>query len=180
MEYMHIAGHVYSRNALTPPVINSDIALKFGIQVACNVAPGQYAGPNVGSNVKLRLLVDGGTRRMTCHAKVDWVREDPDAEECLVGFGSLSLTDEEFWILERNFSDRPRQPLEFGTSVRDKATAAETVRVSSQAREIMRLKAVNFPVSIIEAIDESRGPVSFSEFVTNAVRAYLKRPQADS
>ena len=38
----------------------------------------------------------------------------------------------------------------------------------------MRLKAVNFPVSIIEAIDEKRGHVSFSEFVINAVRAYLK------
>ena len=38
----------------------------------------------------------------------------------------------------------------------------------------MRLKAVNFPVSIIEAIDQKRGHVSFSEFVTNAVRKFLK------
>ena len=175
MEYKHIDGLVYSRHALTPPIINSDTALKYGIQVPCSVAPGQYAGPNVGANVKLRLLVDNGTRRMTCHARVDWVKTDPDTGECLVGFGSLSLTDEEFRVLERNFSDQPRELLEFGTSVRDKAADAETVRVSSRAQEIMRLKAVNFPVSVIEAIDENRGTTPFSEFVTTAVREYLKR-----
>jgi hypothetical protein len=175
MQYMHIDGQVYSRHALTPPVVNSDKALGYGIQVPCEREPSQYSGPSVGNNVKLRLVVDGGARKMTCHARVDWIKQDPDSGKSFVGFGNLSLTDEEFRILEANFTEKPQEPLEFGTSIRDKAKQAETVKISAQAQEIMRLKAVNFPVSIIEAIDENRGATPFSEFVTNAVREYLKR-----
>jgi hypothetical protein len=174
MDYMHIDGLVYSRSAGTPPIINSPVAHQYGIQAPCLLEPSQYAGPNVGTNVKLRVIVDGGARKMTCHAKVDWVKVDPETGKSLVGFGSLSLTDEEFRILATNFTEQPKYPLEFGVSVRDKGVNAETIRVSHEATEIMRLKAVNFPVSVIEAIDETRGSTSFSEFVTNAVREYMK------
>lgn len=175
MEYMHIDGQVYSREALTPPIINSQMALQYGIKVSSVLEPSQFTGPNLGSNVKLRLVVNDGTKKMTCHAKVDWVETDPETGKAFVGFGSLSLTDEEFRILAANFTEQPVHALEFGTSVRDKAVQVETVKVSHQATEIMRLKAVKFPVSVIEAIDENRGTTSFSEFVTKAVREYLKR-----
>jgi hypothetical protein len=175
MEYMHVDGVVYSREALTPPIVNSEMALRYGIKVPCALEPSQFAGPNVGSNVKLRLVVDKGTRKMTCHAKVDWLETDPETDKTFVGFGTLSLTDAEFRILAANFTEQPVHPLEFGASVRDKATQAETVEVSDQATEIWRLKAVKFPISVIEAIDEKRGNTSFSEFVTGAVREYLKR-----
>jgi hypothetical protein len=175
MEYMNVDGLVYSRNAGTPPVINSELARRYGLRVPCMLEPSQYAGPNVGANVKLRLVVDGGKRKMTCHAQVDWLDTNPETGQCFVGFGSLSLSDEEFGILKHNFTDQPKESLQFGPSVRDKALEAETVKVSSEATEIMRLKAVNFPVSLIEAIDENRGKTTFSEFVAQAVKEYLKR-----
>jgi hypothetical protein len=175
MEYMHIDGLVYSREALTPPIVNSPAAHRYGIKVPCAQEPSQFAGPNVGSNVKLRLVVDGGTKKMTCHAKIDWIEADPETGKSFVGFGSLSLTDDEFRILAAHFTEEPTHPLEFGTTVRDKASQAVTVKVSGEATEIMRLKAVNFPVSLIEAIDENRGTTPFSEFVAKAIREYLKR-----
>jgi hypothetical protein len=175
MQYMHIHGQVFSRRAVTPPVINSEKALMYGIQVPCEAEPTQYSGPVVGSNVKLRMVIDNGAKKMTCHARIDWIEKDPDTGKSAVGFGQLSLTDEEFVVLERYFAEQPQEFLEFSTSVRDKAREAETIKVSNQAHEIMRLKAVNFPVGIIEAIDENRGTTPFSEFVTNAVKEYLKR-----
>jgi hypothetical protein len=175
MEYRAIEGAVYSRSALSPPIINSSLALSYGIRVPCMVELGEFTGLSVGGNVKLRMVVDGGKRKMTCHAKVDWLQEDEDAGQTYVGFGSLSLSDDEFEILVRNFTAEHGLPLEFGPSVRDKAIEAEPVVVSSTAREIMRLKAVNFPVSIIEEIDVRRGSVPFSAFVVQAVKEFLKR-----
>lgn len=179
MEYKHIDGAVHSRVASTPPVINSDLALKYGIQVASFVEPSQFTQFGEGQNVKLRLVLDGGTKRITCHAIIDWTRRDEATGQWLVGFGHLSLTDEEFRVLERNFVEKSERPLEFGVSVRDKAREAQSVTVSSEAKEIMRLKAVNFPVSVIEAIDENRGDISFSVFVTAAVRDYIRRQNSD-
>jgi hypothetical protein len=175
MEYRTIEGAVYSRSALSPPIINSDAALKYGLRVPCMMEPGQFSGFVEGGNVKLRLVVDHGTRKMTCHAKVDWIQRDERTGQMFVGFGSLSLSDDEFMILQRNFAEEPGKPLEFGYTVRDKAPEAVPIVVSETAREIMRLKAVNFPVSVIEEIDEKRGPVPFSEFVVRAVREYLRR-----
>ena len=175
MQYMHVDGQVFSRRALTPPVINSEMAALYGIQVPCDTEPSQYSGPVVGNNVKLRLVIDNGAKKMTCHARIDWIEKDPDSGKSSVGFGHLSLTDEEFRILEAYFTGKPSEFLDFSMSVRDKATTAETVKVSDQAKEIMRLKAVNFPVGLIEAIDENRGTTPFSEFVANAVKEYLKR-----
>lgn len=174
MEYKHIDGLVYSRYASTPPVINSDLAFQYGIKVPCTVEPGQFTGFEEGRNVKLRLVVARGAKKITCHAKIDWVRKDESSGDFYVGFGSLSLTNEEFQILRNSFVEDRGKVLEFGVRVRDRAREAKPVVVSDTAKEIMRLKAVNFPVSIIEGIDEKRGNVSFSEFVTNAVREYLK------
>jgi hypothetical protein len=175
VEYKAIEGAVYSRSALSPPIINSDLALSYGIRVPCMVEPGQFTGLSVGGNVKLRMVVDRGTRKMTCHAKVDWIEEDERAGQAIVGFGSLSLSDDEFEILLRNFTLERGRPLVFGPSVRDKAPEAEPVIISDTAKEIMRLKAVNFPVSIIEEIDVKRGALPFSAFVVQAVKEYLKR-----
>jgi hypothetical protein len=175
MQYMHVDGQVFSRRALTPPIINSEMATLYGIQVPCDTEPSQYSGPVVGNNVKLRLVIDNGAKKMTCHARIDWIEKDPDSDKTLVGFGHLSLTDDEFRVLETYFTEQPSVLLDFSTSVRDKAAQAETVKVSNQAKEIMRLKAVNFPVSLIEAIDENRGATPFSEFVATAVKEYLKR-----
>ena len=105
--------------------------------------------------------------------KLTRVKRD-ETDKLYVGFGNLSLTDEEFQVLQDSFVEDKGKVLEFGVRVRDRAKEAKPVVVSNKAREIMRLKAVNFPVSIIEGIDEKRGNVSFSEFVTNAVREYLK------
>ena len=178
MEYKHIDGAVHSRVASTPPIINSDLAFKYGIQVASFVEPTQYTGFGEGQNVKLRLVLEDGTKRITCHARIDWAKKDEETGQQLIGFGHLSLTDEEFKVLERHFVEKSEKLLEFGVRVRDRAREAESVTVSAQAREIMRLKAVNFPVSVIEAIDENRGDIPFSEFVTVAVRDYIRRQSA--
>lgn len=181
MEYKHIDGSVYSRYASSPPVINSSLAWKYGVQVPCPLEPGSYSHFEVGSNVKLRLVINGGKKKMTCHGMIDWVEKDEATGACMVGFGHLSLTEEEFRVLERSFSDRSEIPLVFGQTVRDKAREAEPVIVTSdEAREIMRLKAVNFPVSVIEAIDEHRGETPFSEFITEAVRAYMRGRSASN
>lgn len=174
MEYKHIAGEVHSRKAVTPPVINSELAHRYGIRVPSFVEPTEFTGFNQGENVKLRLVVDGGSKRMTCHAKIDWINKDESSGQYVVGFGHLSLTDEEFRVLQRNFSEGPAAPLQFGVSVREKGLEAEPVAVSQEAREIMRFKAINFPVSVIEEIDGHRGETGFSEFVTNAVRDYIR------
>jgi len=174
MEYKHIAGEVHSRQALTPPVLNSELALRFGIRVPSFVEPTEFTGFQQGQNVKLRLVVDGGSRRMTCHAKIDWIERDESSGQYVVGFGHLSLTDEEFRVLRDNFAEGPAAPLQFGVRVREKGTDAELVAISHDALEIMRFKAINFPVSVIEAIDKNRGDTSFSEFVTNAVKSYIR------
>ncbi len=180
MDYKSINGTVYSRYASSPPVINSDLAWKYGIQVPCAVEPSHYSGFTVGRNMKLRMVFADGTKKITCHAQIDWVEKDPETGQCLVGFGNLSLTEEEFRVLENYFTERPERPLEFSESVRDKGREAQSVVGTEVVREIMRLKAVSFPVSVIEAIDEHRGDTPFSEYVTNAVKSYIKRVDADA
>jgi hypothetical protein len=130
------------------------------------VEPGQFSGFEVGKNVKLRLVVAGGDKKITCHAKIDWVTKDESTDEYYVGFGNLSLTDEEFQVLQSSFIEDKGKVLEFGVRVRDRAREAKPYERS--AREIM---VVLKPVSIIGQLTAD---VSFSEFVTNAVRAYLK------
>ncbi len=175
MEYKSIDGQVYSRNALSPPIINCEMGTKYGIKAPCIVEPGQLTGIEVGANVKLRLVLEGGTKRITCHGKIDWVNPDEATGKWYVGFGSLSLSDDEFRLLERNFAEQAERPVEFVPTVRDKAVEAETVVAVDTFREITRYKAVKFPVSVIEAIDIMRDDTPFSEFVVNAVRAYVKK-----
>lgn len=174
MEYKHIDGNLFFRYASTPPVINTDLALTCGIQGPCPMQPGQYAGFEIGRNVKLRVTIDNGTKKMTCHGRLDWVKQDSDTGQWSVGFSQLSFTEDEFLLLQQHFVERSDKRLEFGSSVRDKGKGAVSVTTTDKAREIMRLKAVNFPVSVIEAIDENRGNTTFSEFVTAAVRQYLR------
>ncbi len=169
MEYRHVNGPVYCRYAFTPPVINSKLAYQYGIE-----AP-SILSLDVGSNVKLRLLLADGKKRITCHAIIDWVNADEATGEFKVGLSNLSLTDEEFEVLIDNFVDAPKLPLEFGESVRDKGLESEPVIGGERVQEIKRIKAVTLPVSVIEDIDAKRGDHQFSAFVTNALREYLKR-----
>jgi hypothetical protein len=175
MEYKSIDGPVYSRRALSPPIINSEMATKYGVKAPCMVEPGQYAGIIAGDNVKLRFLVDGGKKKITCHGTIDWVKSDEVTGNFYVGFGSLSLSEEEFRILERNFVEQAEKPVEFVSKIRERASEAKSVVVAEAAREIMRHKAVHFPVSVIEAIDIMREDTPFSQFVVEAVRAYVKK-----
>jgi hypothetical protein len=178
MEYKSIEGPVFSRQASSPPIINSAMAAKLGVKAPCMTEAGQYGGIEPGNNVKLRLVVDDGERRITCHGKVDWVKFDEATGKCYVGFGSLSLSDEEFRILERNFVEETETHVEFVRTVREKAADLESVVVADDAVEIMRHKAVNFPVSVIETIDIMREDTPFSEFVVNAVRAYVRKMES--
>ncbi len=176
MEYKSIGGPVFSRQAASPPVINSTMATRLGIKAPCLTEPGHDSGIEVGNNVKIRLVVDGGEKRITCHGRIDWVRLEEATGKYYIGFGNLSLTDEEFRILERNFVEESEKPVEFVRDIRGKAAELASVLVAgSDAVDIMRQKAVNFPVSVIEAIDNVRGDTPFSEFVVRAVRAYMEK-----
>jgi hypothetical protein len=173
MEYKTVEGSVYSRYALTPPVINSDLALKYGLRVPSTIEPGQYSQLEAGRNVKLRLVVNDGKTKMTCHGRIDWVGKDETTGQTYVHFGCLSLTDHEFEVLAWNFVEKVDKPLEFGVRVRDYGKEAETVRFDNDAKEITRMAAVAFPLSVYEAIDEKRGAVPFSEFVANVLKENL-------
>ena len=174
MLYMNVDGQVYCRYALTPPIVNSAKASEHGIKVPWLGEPGQFSGPDVGRNIKLRLVLENGKKKMTCHGKIAWFEPKPETGQMLMGLDHLSLTDVEFAVLQRNLIDEPKEPVEFGVRVRDKGLDAESVTVSDEAKEIRRMVAVNFPVSLLEEIDMNRGDTRFSEFVVNAVRAYLK------
>ncbi len=175
MIYGNVGGHVYSRYALMPPIINSDEAFEYGIKAPWLGEPGQFSGPELGRSVKIRLVINGGKKKMTCHGKIDWFEPEPQTGQMFIGFGSLSLSNEEFAILKKNFVEESLSPVEFGVRVRDKAPEAEVVTASDKAREITRMIAVEFPVSLLEKIDLNRGDITFSEFIANAVREYIKR-----
>jgi hypothetical protein len=174
MLYMNVDGQVYCRYALTPPIINSPKAAEYGIKVPWLGQPGQFSGPEVGRNIKLRLVVDNGTKKMTCHGKIAWFEPEPQTGQMFMGLDHLSLTDVEFAVLQRNLVEESKEPVEFGVRVRDKGPDAESVTVSDDAKEIRRMVAVDFPVGLLEEVDMNRGDTRFSEFVVNAVRAYLK------
>jgi len=171
MEYKHVAGPVYCRYANTPPIVNSELADQYGIRAH------SFVELDEGSNVKVSILLDERTKRMTCHAKVAWVRRDEGAagafdERWEIGLSPLSLTDAEFQALVGYFAEGPVSPLELRDQVRN--VAAESAPATFPGKEeARRVKAVTMPVTLIEDIDAKRGDVPFSEFVTTAVRVYL-------
>jgi hypothetical protein len=112
MEYKHVNGRVLSRYAFTPPVVNSEPANAYGIDAPSSVPLDE------GSNVKLRVVLDNLSQRMTCHARVDRVAKDETSGAYAVAFGQLSFSDDEFEILLRNCVDQPPITLEFGRTVR--------------------------------------------------------------
>jgi hypothetical protein len=176
MEYRHVNGPVYCRVAITPPIINSPRASEYGIEATSFID--LHAGSNLsfkeGTNVKIRMLLDSRSKRMTCHAKIDYVVWDEVKSETKVGLGHLSLSDAEFVILMENFADESIEPLEVTERVEDKGTEAKPIEEAELLLGTTRIKAVTFPVDLIDEIDTQRGDVPFSEFVTRAIKAYLR------
>ncbi|MEW6139317.1 MAG: hypothetical protein AB1733_13875 [Thermodesulfobacteriota bacterium] len=180
MEYKHVNGPVYCRFAVTPPIVNSDRAYEYGIE-APSVYDLQVGSPErlkEGSNVKLRMLLNNRTKRITCHAKIDYFVKDEVLGKTRVGFSHLSLSDEEFDVLIENFTDEPIEPLEITDRVEDKGIEARPITEAEIFLKTTRIKAVTFPVNLIEEIDARRGETPFSDFVSHAVKAYLEsQPQ---
>jgi hypothetical protein len=168
MEYKHVNGQAYCRYAATPPIINSSLATQYGIEVLSMVNLEQ------GRNVKLRVVLEDRSNRMTCHAVIDYVQQDESIGQYKVGFSQLSLTDDEFRLLLQSFVDKSERVLEITETVRDKGMEAPPVTDLESLKEITRIKAVTLPVSLIEEIDMKRGEDSFSDFVTKALNKYLK------
>ena len=127
-----------------------------------------------GRNVKLRVVLEDRSNRMTCHAVIDYVQQDESIGQYKVGFSQLSLTDDEFRLLLQSFVDKSERVLEITETVRDKGMEAPPVTDLESLKEITRIKAVTLPVSLIEEIDMKRGEDSFSDFVTKALNKYLK------
>ncbi len=172
MRYKYVTGPVYCRYAATPPIINSMLADEYGIEARSFVELEQ------GRNVKVRLLLENRTKRMTCHAKVAWVKRDETAggafdERWIVGLSPLSFSDAEFEVLLKSLVEAPECPLEVRDRVRDAEGESSPVRFPGKEEQVLRVKAVTMPVSLIDEIDSERGDVPFSEFVTAAVREYL-------
>ena len=175
MEYRNVNGPVYCRFALTPPIINSPRASEYGIEAPSliDLHAGSHLTLKEGSNVKIRMLLDNRSKRMTCHAKIDYVVRDEVRGETKVGLGQLSLSDAEFGVLMENFTNEPVEPLEVTERVEDKGTEAKPVTQAELMLGTTRIKAVTFPVDLIDEIDANRGDVPFSEFVANAIKTYL-------
>jgi hypothetical protein len=175
MKYRHVNGPVYCRYAATPPIINSKLADEYGIEAHSFVELEERR------NVKVRMLLENRTKRMTCHAKVASVKRDETAggafdERWIVRLSDLSLTDAEFEVLMSNFVETPQQPLEMRERVRETAGESRPVIFPGKEEEVVRAKAVTMPVSLIDEIDAKRGDVPFSHFVISAVKEYLQGP----
>jgi hypothetical protein len=173
MKYKYVNGPVFCRYAGTPPIINSTLAEEYGIE-----AP-SFFHLEQGRNVKVSMVLENRTKKMSCHAKVAWVKRDESAagafdKRWIVGLNFLSLTDEEFQVLLANFVEAPECPLELRDRLRDEAADTPLVGFPGKEDDVVRIKAVTLPVSLINMIDSKRGDVPFSHFVTTAVKEYLK------
>jgi hypothetical protein len=168
MEYKHLQGQAYCRYASTPPIINSPLAYEYGIEIQSMMDLEQ------GRNVKLRVVLEDRSKRMTCHARIDYVHRDESIGQWRVGFSNLSLNDVEFRLLLQSLVDKSERVLEFADTVRDKGVDVPPVTEWENLARISRMKAVKLPVSLIEEIDMKRGEVPFSEFVIMALEDYLK------
>lgn len=173
MKYGSVAGPVYCRYARTAPIINSDLAHQYGIEARVGSRTQHAFKLEEGKNVKLRMILEERTRRMTCHARIDWVRKDEATGEYRLGLSHLSLSDDEFGVLLNNFVDEPTDSLAIVDTVRRDTEQTAPVVTGEGEKVIMRDKAVSMPVELIERIDETRGELTFSEFVVAAIRAFL-------
>lgn len=174
MEYKHVDGPVYCRYAATPPIVNSELANTYGIEAR------SFVELEEGKNVKVNILLENRTKRMTCHGKVAWMKRDETAggafdQRWIVGLSHLSLTDDEFQVLLANFVEAPLCPIEFREKVRDTEWGTTPVTFPGREELVVRVKAVTMPVSLIDEIDSKRGDVPFSQFVSTAVKEYLKK-----
>ena len=111
---------------------------------------------------------------MTCHAVVDHVTTDESSGTHAVAFGQLSLSNDEFEILLNNCAEEADTKMEFGKTVRHGGVDASPVTEGQAGEEITRVKAINLPVGLIEAIDSKRGDVPFSKYVTMALWKTMK------
>jgi hypothetical protein len=173
MKCQHVNGPVYCRYAATPPIINSKLADEYGIEALSFVELEEQR------NVKVSMLLENRTKRMTFHAKIASVKRDETAggtfdERWIIRLSDLSFTDAEFEVLMNNFVNTPQQPLEMRERVREAAGESRPVSFPDKEGEVVRAKAVTMPVSLIDEIDSKRGTVSFSHFVVTAVKEYLK------
>lgn len=175
MEYCTVNGPVYCRHARTAPILNSPKALEHGVRAALPVRPQWGIQLAPGDNVKLRLVLANRTLRLTCHGAVDWVETGEGPGECRVGFGSLSLGDEEFDALLANRTDEAETPLQISEAVRHHGAEAQPLIVGKKRGQLRRDKAVSMPVSLIEQIDEARGTTPFSEYVVAILSEHLGR-----
>jgi len=173
MKYGRIEGPIYCRYARTAPVLNSSLASEYGLEAEMELKPEFGFSVEQGRNVKLRLVLNKRSSRMTCHAKIDWVKEDPSTGECKVRFSHLSLSDDEFKVLFDNFTEQPLKDLVFGETVRKTPEEAIPVIKGQDQKEIVRDKALTLPVVLIEKIDEKRGDTPFSEFVVKILKDRL-------
>jgi hypothetical protein len=166
---------VYCRFALTPPIINSARAHEYGIEAPSEIDLQVASNGTLkeGTNVKIRMLLQNRSKRMTCHAKIGYLLRDEAKGETRVGFDHLSLSDTEFGVLMDNFTEEPVEPLEVTERLEDKGAEAKPVTQAELVLETTRIKALTFPIDLIEEIDSRRGEVPFSEFVARAVKAYL-------
>jgi len=174
MNYGKVNGTIYCRYANTAPIINSSLANEYGVEALLGSLTKCGFLLEEGRNVKLRFILDNRKLRMTCHARIDWTRQDEAEDRIKVGFSHLSLTDAEFRILTSYFVEGQDIPLVFTESVRQSDFEATPVIRDEESKEIVRDKAIRMPVELIEAIDERRGDKSFSEFVVKALKTYLK------
>ncbi|MEW6351974.1 MAG: hypothetical protein AB1646_23230 [Thermodesulfobacteriota bacterium] len=176
MEYRHVNGPVYCRFASTPPIVNSPLAEQYGIEAPTDVDVDVVGCDTLktGTDVKLRLLLDGRTKQMTCHAKIDYVMRDVAGGKTRIGFGQLSFSDKEFQKLIESFTEQAFEPVEITDRVEDKGLGARPVSQELDLSEATRIKAVTFPVALIDEIDSKRGDTPFSEFVADAVRRYMQ------
>ena len=173
MKYCTVNGLVYCRHARTGPILNSLQALQYGIRTALGVKPDWGMKLEAGDNVKLRLVLAERSLRLTCHAKVDWVEIDEETGEYRVGFGTLSLGDEEFDVLLANLVEDTATPLQVGETVRPHGSEAQPLIVGKKRGQLRRDKAVSMPVRLIEQIDEARGTTPFSEYVVGVLSRHL-------
>ena len=173
MRYGKLEGPIYCRYAKTSSIINSVLAREIGVEAPLGYRPEYGFRIEAGRNVKLRMMLDNRKRRMTCHAKIDRVREDAKTGEHIISFSHLSLSEDEFKVLMASFTEEEVPSVAFGETVRD--ATCDSIPLAAEGPEaLIRDKAVTMPVSLIDLIDEKRGEVSFSAFVVAALTEKLR------